>query len=273
MHRRKYKMNQIIASMFVLFFSLTLLSCYNRQTGCLDPLSANFSVTADDACGDCCKDPELILNIRHLVENKLVSPDSVLMNEMGQKYKILNFAYYLSGFEVIQSDGTIVSVSQSIAFISNAGIVRTPDDFGIYRRTNVSTKLGSVRKFGEYRSLRFVLGIKDEWQTWTPVDLPLLHPLNDSLRLRTADGMLIHQSLTIAKGDNFEEISTYNLRGPGKSVLYSLDTVFNNAIGTNINLTIKADYSQWLKNVDITQTGPDAEIKILENSKQLFSVN
>ena len=273
MYRQKNEMRKIFSSMSVILFSFSLLSCYNRQTGCLDPLSANFSVTADDACNDCCKDPELILNIRHLVEDKLISPDSVLVNEMGQKYKILNFAYYLSGFEVIQSDGTAVTVSESVAFNSNAGIVSTPDDFGIYRRTNVSTKLGSVRKFGNYRSLRFTLGVKDEWQTWTPVDLPLLHPLNDSLGLRTTDGMFIHQSITIAKGDDFEEIITYNLRGPGGSVKYSLDTLFNNAIGTNINLTVKADYSQWLKNVNINQTGPDAEIQILENSKQLFSVN
>lgn len=254
--------------------SIILTACYKRQTGCLDPLAANFMVTADDPCDGCCQDPILSLTIRHLTGDYLVSPDSTLINDFNQEYRILNFVYYLSGFELLKSDGTKLTVQENLSFNgTTGGTITTPDDFGIYRRTNITTNLGTIRQYGTFTQINFLLGINDEWLQLSPIDLPLLHPLNDSLSVRTSDGKLIHQRLTIAKGDAFKDTLTYNITGNGSATLFSLDTIFTNAIGTNINMVIKADYNRWLKNTDLTQTAENIEKQILENSKHIFSVN
>ena len=248
-------------------------SCYTRKSGCLDTLASNFDFTADDPCSDCCTDPFINLTIRHLAGEKLVSAQDTYYNEMGQQYKILNFSYYLSGFMVIREDGKESEVLNKIELSNPDGKFEISDDFGIYRITNTSRNLGTTREFGDYKMFRFVLGLEPEVVNSGVENLPLLHVLNDSLRLRNPQNQLVHQIITIAKGEFFSDTTTYYISGAERGTQYQLDSIFSNSRGTDIRLVLKADYTKWLNNADLSLPAPEIEKSILENSKFIFSVN
>ncbi|MBK9254426.1 MAG: hypothetical protein IPM42_02945 [Saprospiraceae bacterium] len=254
--------------------AIILVSCYERKEGCLDMEASNFDFTADDACGECCTDPVFSVSVRHLTNNYLINPDSVLFTNLGQSYKIINFSYYLSGFELIMDDGRKISISETIEFKSPDGnTITTPDDFKIWRLTNPSHSLGKLREYGNVRQITFILGVKDDWLTYEPVNLPLNHVLNDSLKLQRPDGTLVHQRISIVQGEEFQDTLNLFVKGIGGSVTYNLDTVFTKPIGQNMNLVIKADYSKWLLNSDLQKKVSEIEMALKENSKGIFSVN
>ncbi|MBK9150715.1 MAG: hypothetical protein IPM26_06800 [Saprospiraceae bacterium] len=258
---------------FIFGLIIFISSCYNRREACLDPFASNFDVTADDPCEQCCKDPLINVTIRHLAGDSLISPSRVLINELGQSYRILNFSYYLSGFRIIKNDGSIVTVSQLLNLDSMNTVLQIPDDFAIYRLTNVNQTIGQNRNFGTYTGFEFTLGLDSKVLLHQPKDLPLLHVLNDSLSLKTPDRRLAHQIITVATGDSPSEIQSYFISGINSAVSFKMDSTFRNVRGTDINLIIKADYSKWFENVDFTRQPSEIEKSILENSKKLFSVN
>ena len=258
-----------------LFCALTLLmmsSCYSRIEGCLIPEAANFDVTADDACADCCIYPKFLINVRHLTGDKLINANDTLINNFNQQYKILSFVYYLSGFKAIRDDGSKITIEESISFDAGANIIETPDDFGIWRLSKTRQELGTVSKYGKFTGLSFYLGVEDNWQIYEPLNLPITHVLTDSLSLKTSDGTLAHQIIRIAKGENFMDTVDYSVKGLSGAVAYQLDTTSVFHIGMNINFTLRADYSKWFKNINLDQNVSMIENQLKENSKGIFNV-
>jgi hypothetical protein len=128
------------------FATFFIGACYEPRIGCLDPNATNFDVSADQDTGKCVY-PLMVLKISHLHDGVGLNTDSFYINANNQKYKIREFAYYLSGFTVLSGlqeypiDDTLHAFKR-ISGSVRAGSVLRPQPEMLYDSTNQKYNYG-----------------------------------------------------------------------------------------------------------------------------------
>ena len=118
-----------------------LMSCYTRKEACLDVLAANYDVSADDACLDCCTYPKLKLEIQHFVKDSVYSNTTIYTNDLNQSFKILDVRFYVHAFELFNKETGKKEVLETIKNQDSTLII--PDDIKVYRSVDASIEIGS----------------------------------------------------------------------------------------------------------------------------------
>lgn len=251
---------------------LVQTSCYERKEGCLDPVSFNFDPTADDLCDDCCTNPMLQLSIKHQVNGKFYSASDTLINQSGQSYKILNFAYYLSNIKVTDQAGVPVEGINKVSYTQN-GVESEREDLFVLVRPNVfDFNVNEIRQSGTFSTFSITIGLDEEARKTDVWNVKSDHILSDTLFLKNDADVKIWSSIQIAKGANFTDTVTYVFTMDDADDFLLLSSEKKVSKGQNIKYTLVAEYTEWFRLVDLNL--PDKLIKSMlqANLKSAFRV-
>ncbi|MBK7805012.1 MAG: hypothetical protein IPJ51_01650 [Saprospiraceae bacterium] len=145
-------MNPVIFSVYTIMIIFSLSSCYTRNEACLDTIATNYDVTADDDCDACCIYPTMSLNVSHMAGDSVFSPQKMYTNDLGQNYQLLDVRFYLSAFDLYQSDRGAqkntnhcfhITPKKRLSYLMMTKICRIADN---------TINIGSVKTYGRMDS-------------------------------------------------------------------------------------------------------------------------
>ncbi|NJL75196.1 MAG: hypothetical protein HC892_09335 [Saprospiraceae bacterium] len=262
-------------------------ACYENIEGCLELEATNFDVSADKACENCCQFPKLRLNILHRIKdpvrdtfynfplNAKVNPD------VPPFFYVNDLRYYLSDIQLIRSDGSLLSVEDEIRvtqFNSNGDStsVIIPNNFAlINRRTPTTTSIGTLRAKGNFTGLQFKLGIPAEINQSEPSSFPSNHPLayRDSTMYFSRDSGYVFYRIQLFR-DTSAVMPVLLKTGTNAQLRQIIvNFPFELKVGFNTILTLRVDYGEWFKQIELeTDTPNDMIAKIVEGLVQSFEL-
>lgn len=272
---------------------LLLSACYEPVEGCLDITATNFQVDADEPCPDnCCTYPSIKLAIDHCYEIATDSfvtlnyGDSIYIDGVGNPFRINGIQFYLSEFQIVSTTGAPFGVQDSLEveqidpINGDTTLVTLEDNFLLLNPVvkNVNITLGENRTVGNFSGIRFKLGLDMPANYTNPSSLNDNHPLalqNDNMYASPEEGYIFYK-VGLFDGIGVEDtipkiteiIGANNLREVELATPFTIDE------GFDVTISIRIDYEDWFKSLDIIeclQTGT-LEEKIVENIAQSFSV-
>lgn len=256
--------------LLICFTAFSILACYARKEACLDLLSANYDVTADDDCVSCCIYPTLKLTISHMAGDSIFRTSAIYSNNFNQNYIIEDIRYYVSDFNVFQGN-TNYKIREKIETENN--VISVANDMKILRAADKTLDIGTIRASGLFDSLQLKVGLTNDMTKNTFVNLPSSHVLLKNNMLKDTAGTIAHFAMRYKKVSSNDSIpKTIILTSLPTLPVISVDKSTTTKKGETINFAIKAEYLRLLKNVDLNL--PEAQIimKVKENIVEMLTV-
>ncbi len=282
--------SRIVTQSLSLILTLLILfvfsGCYEDQEGCLDIRATNFDPSADVYCSDvpvedCCNYPNLQLQLQHRVElpdtiYRLVYNDSVYYDAVGQPFRIQNIQYYLSNFELIRADGSILRINETVEIdLNQTGdpelVTFIPDWLLVNAGISPVLTIGDFRETGQFDKLRFDVGLYADLNRLNPLDFAAGNPLavQTDTMYNFQDGRYYYTKTSFFQDtvatDTIPRVVTTDINQGTVPVEIDLPNDFNHLEGFNLLLTLRVDYLSWFSNVDVRN---DTEAQIAEKFVQ-----
>ena len=265
-------MNPIIFSVYTIMIIFSLSSCYTRNEACLDTIATNYDVTADDDCDACCIYPTMSLNVSHMAGDSVFSPQKMYTNDLGQNYQLLDVRFYLSAFDLYQSDKG-AQKTQIIASIYNSDkTVIIPDDMKICRIADNTINIGSVKTYGRMDSLVFNIGLNDKITKNEFVDLPTSHVLLNNNKLKDENNNLAFASVRYVKFKPQKDTLNIFFRDLDVHSKIKIDSIITTSKGDHVRYTIKTDYLKLFNNVNLDSSLAVIEKQVSRNFERIIVV-
>jgi hypothetical protein len=229
-------------------FSLVGWSCNTREQGCLNPDAANFDLTAEKACDDCCTFPIASITLSQKWGDDFFSTADTFYDIHSQPYKIIDLQYFLSAFAWESVDDILYTVDSTTADCSGQPFNYTKDMNAI-RPTQFDYTLGSFRMATEIDSLSFHVGLVQDFSCLedtllsTPVILTPSSPLwNPNTGALSTIRLIVNRSLA----DTLMDTLFIDLH-QAERIAYS--SVMQR--GTNFSFLLTVNYAPWFATVDV----------------------
>lgn len=262
----------IISLSFILI--IFLVSCYEKQDGCLDIVATNFSFGADLDCDGCCVYPKLQIVFDHKVDTFNFSYSSYYTLDFDQVIQFQYVGYYLSKIALKTVDEVQVSIEEKVQIIdydNNEKVDSIIDNIIWVELPDFRYDIGTFRHINLFTALEYTFGMEDRVALSEDDED---HPLGLAKNLFLEDDKAyVNMRLIIMTDTLTKQIDTFQIEGVAQAIPIEIpiDTSFQGGIDFQIN--IKADYFKWIQGVNFKQ---DSEEKIIEtiksNTKNVFSV-
>ena len=263
---------------YLLPIFLLIMACEEPKKGCTDIRATNFDVAAAQDDNTTCTFPKLVLQVAYIISGNGL-PDtsllntSVYKNALGQPFKILQAATYLSDFQLVTSDNKIFKTTDSIALYRTTDTIRALNSFAMIGRNNgFEFTIGTFEAVGKtFTKLRFNVGLTPEANQTDATKMPSGHPLSirpDSMYNRATKSYIFNK-LVIAKGTNFGDTLSLNM-----TTLNAIELTKNlpTKEGANVTIPLIINYLQLLNDVDLTKSKNLIEAQVVSNSQKMFSL-
>ena len=267
-----------------------LTACFQPESGCLDIEATNFTLEADEGCGNddsatnCpCSYPELSMKVDFVFDKQAYTHNGYYTID-SQLIQIRLIRFYLSGFQLMQSDGDTLTVEDTISLVVLNEELELEtnlftDDFQLINQQS-SISLGQVKESGTIESIRFLVGIEGLANTANPDSISnTRHPLAES-DMHTGsqvNGYIFNQinlviDTTTDSGSKVLNISQNVERGQFVEVKKPISV--KTPIGTNFSIgTLSINQAKWFDGIKFA-TDSDAVMieKIVANTPNVFSI-
>ena len=247
--------------------TLLLTSCYERIEGCLDPLSTNFAIIADDSCEECCVYPEFKFQVFHKIGEDVFTKDSVMINNFGQNVQIENSVIFLSDFVLHTSDGRRLEVQDVSKYEAANGDESTlKEDHIVIEESTRFVTLGSIREVGMIDSVSANAGINHDLisiETESALfnyDTLYTESYYDMV-LYITTGILLDQDISIRIKTKSSFLRIGN----------SLEGV-NKVERTEFGLKLEIDYEKLIKVIELEANVNDMIINEFELPSEIFKI-
>ena len=258
---------------YLLLFPMLWTGCGEDVEGCLDPNATNFDPSADVSC--CCEYPQLTLKLSYL--NYGGDSSSFALNipyndDNGQVFAVSDLRFYLSGFELVRADNSVVSVTDTIEVMLRNGTLATlTDDFCLVRNSVFKYNIGTTNVSGDFTKIRFKVGLDSIASLVNPQDLETVHPLHSDFGMFSNDSYSYNKIAIIADTSASDIISTYVI--DDELVAIELDYNFTINSGFDTEIKINADLKSLLNTVDFQNDDYNTIIsKIVTNTSEIFRI-
>lgn len=234
---------------FILVFILgvSLVSCYEREEACLDELATNFTISADDACDECCTYPSVGFQISHFLGIDRWGPDSIITNDFGQEMKMRQSLVYLSDFKLYKTDGGTLEVGEESEYedLDGNSITLKEDHILIDQNDNFMS-IGTIRENGTIDSISCNIGIHHNY-------------------ISLDENELLFKSDSLYESEQYFDMVFYLQIGPllEDDISVRIRNVFDNKMDsesvtiteklerTSLGLIMQIDYLEILKKINV----------------------
>lgn len=151
----------------LVFGSCFFANCGNQQEGCIDPLAANFDVSAEKNC--CCNYPFVVLDFKFLtnteeynIGNATANGDT-LADANGNLFVVKNIRFLFSDFVFNKNESApyVFDQRMKVFFKNTNDSIYSIDDYAAVSFTNKSIKTFSYKTQIKLNSLDFISGVSD----------------------------------------------------------------------------------------------------------------
>jgi len=274
------------------FLVLSVPACYEAVEGCLDVAAKNFTVDADFDCpDDCCTYPSLKLILNHRVggpdnSDPIKYLDSIYTDAQRQVFRLQMMQYYLSNFNLVRTDGTLIPIVDQLAVQSyddagNLSDNTLTDDFLLINPSfSRSLTVGEIRESGTIEAVQFKLGLEELANRTDTSSVEEDHPLgsiDEPMFIDPAEGYTFIKTAILRDTLSTDTIPTIvSVSGAANLIEYSFPfgQQFELDPGFNITLTLHIDYATWLNAIDDIKNDTAEEIatKIVSGMSQAFTL-
>ena len=258
---------------YLLLFPMLWMGCGEDIEGCLDPNAANFDPSADVSC--CCEYPQLTVKLSY--SNYASDSSSFALNvpyndDNGQVFAVSDLRFYLSDFELIRSDNSVVTVTDTLEVMLRNGTLATlTDDFCLVRNSVFKYNIGTTDVSGDFTKIRFKVGLDSIASLVSPQDLETAHPLHSDFGMFSNDSYSYNKIAIITDTSFSDVVSTYIINA--EAVEIELDYNFTINSGFDTEIKINADLKNLLKTIDFQNDDYNAIIsKIVANTSDIFRI-
>jgi len=278
---RNKQANNKTGWLLVLLSTLLLVgqACFEPEEGCLDLDATNYFAKADDPCADCCQYPELAFNITHKFGDiSLRLPDTLLTLDSSQYFRLLQFQYYISDFQLIEMGEAPLGVNEQIilALSQNGMLSRDTleDNFSLVTTSSFSFPIGEIRTSGTFDSISFYVGVPAPANWAIPDSVTSGHPLANVSMHQGLDTGYIYNRVLLQR-DTFSSLDTIQIEIEELPSLVEVALPINLflPLGTNLTINLEVDYKTWLKGINFVVDSDDViRQKIVNNTAEAFSI-
>jgi hypothetical protein len=245
-----------------LCFVCALAACYKPRRGCLDPNGVNFDVNADVDTG--CVYPSLVLEFAHLHDGDGLSFDSIYTNNLGQKYRIKDVAFYLSGVQFTKGTEITGLTDTFHAFVpispsaNDSSRISPIFDIALVRRSTLSTTIGSFPKVDSFDGISLDFGLRKELVDVLPGSVRAGHPLRPQPEMLYDSTAREHRFARLVLELNPPTSVTDTLWitdaefAVGGNKITTKTPLIQKA-GYNFKVKIGVDYRLWFVNTDLSK--------------------
>lgn len=262
--------HNILKSVGFLLLMLVVNSCYKNRVGCLDILSSNYSIGADDACDDCCSFPKMLFKINHTFSGENFSLDREYSNNIGSRFIIREQQFFFGGLSFFDENGSKIPIIDSIG-LTSVGVLKTfAQDFTTIRATVASARVGSAKYSGRPIKMSFNLGLSDQLNTIDSLSSTKLESL-----VRSKENYLNgkYQSFYFKLnrvGINQDIVISSTLSYP---FTFSLTNVEVKA-GAPLTFDLKINYAVLFDDISFpTMTNEEINTRVLANIQKAITLN
>ena len=224
-------------------------------------------------------------------QHRIETPDTLLPFAFGNAltldsinyFRIENFQFFFSQFELIRTDGTSVGVTDTIRFAFDAGggttrTVTVQDNFQLASQGQFGNySIGDWRGSGDFSGVRFVLGVPDPANASRPAQFDNAHPLgttNDTLYLGDGIGYA-HARLSYfadtTAADTIPRVVQYFGTDQLRTIELSGDFAVPKAFSPLV--TVRIDYLRWFAGIDFRSGSADSVVEqLLANASESFTL-
>lgn len=254
-------------------FLILIWGCNEEIEACLDPEASNFDPSADVTC--CCEYPQFSIRFsydNYDVDTTAFSINTTYNDVVNNPYSINNLTMYLSDFELIKTDNSVVRTEDSIEIKLQNGIIGNYIDDIILLKTNTfQYDIGTIQNSGNYQTLRFKVGLNEIINQTNPDSVETTSPLSIDNGLHNGTGYVFTEIEMIKDTSNVFDISTYQVIQNAIQVELTYD--FTITAGFDKVLTINADLKRIFDGIDFrNETDATIALKISNNLPFIFSV-
>lgn len=265
---------KIPKSLLFLFSAIIFQNCTQPTEGCLDIRATNFDVTASKACDkNCeCTYPSLIVASNYLIDTNNFNYNTTYKNDLKDSFRIVAAQMYLSDFQLINDKNVVFRTIDSVALTRINDTIRVLNNYALVGKSvGFDFAIGSFNGVGLFSKIKFKVGLDDVALKTIPSKMPTTHPLSkqaDSMYI-SSQSQYIFNKFVIAKGLNFKDTLRINITTPIDIELTKPLTFIE---GFNAKIPLNINYLAFFKDVKFSETEEQVKKKIVDNTKDVFSI-
>jgi hypothetical protein len=232
-----------------MILAIIFSSCYEPKIGCQDINATNFDVSTDKKCENCCTYPKLSLGMNYKFDSANFSLGKGYTDNFADSFKILFAKCFISNIQLIDNNGKILKVSDSLRiYRPNGDSLWISNSFALVGKEGFIFPIGSIAGTGNIKQIRFTVGLNDTIRNTIQSKMPNGHPLAINSDSMYINGQYIANKLVIAKGTNFRDTIRLNITNPFNVTINATASL---PIGYDINLPLIIDYKKWFLGVNL----------------------
>jgi hypothetical protein len=244
-----------------------LVSCYEKQEGCLNIRAENYDFGADEPCDDCCTFPTMSVRVIHNWGDTLLFTDSVYTNSLNQGIRLLNAKFYISNIQLL-NDENAYSINESIDVAGISGTTSSIiDDITFIQNSRLNYAIGSFENAQDFTGLAFTFGINGNYTAEDEGDSFIQDEnffdedqfIHTNFKMDYVLESLPTDTLTLTLNDIN---TTKDIFIPGN---------FELPLGIDFSLILSVDYEALLKDINFEKM-EEEYAKILENLSDFFHI-
>ena len=264
--------NQTLLSLSIVLLSMCgFVGCYEPIDGCLNPLSANFSLTADNDCDDCCSFPSVSIRFFPLWDTFDLDTSSFYTTIDGDSLKITQSRFFIYNAYLSGESLPFLSSQDSVVLDCDP-LITLYNTFQNVSLDDQTAQIPSVQLDEGYTSIHLDIGAPECLAT---IDTSLLTTLSSNTELfdneLDTDRYLTHQLNFAWRNDStsMQTIQLVNDEGL-LSVVFEKDFIIER--GENLSIEIDVDYSKWFQSIVLEDSQETIKQKLIENSSGIFTL-
>jgi hypothetical protein len=241
--------NAIHTALF--FLLLAGAGCYEPKAACLDLLAANYDVSADEACDDCCVYPSFTLGLSHQWESRNFILKDTFVNNVGDSVVVISQKFFLGSIELGNAEGLAVPfISKNTYKWSDGNTRELSRNFKLVSGTLTEISINTFREGGGISYLKFAAGPDALFNGVDTLSLTADSDLTTTAGMRTQNNNYLCYKATIIAGVGLKDTLDIGFEGQ-----WNFQKSFNPALpitwGKVLKTQLKIKYDQWFKDVDL----------------------
>lgn len=251
--------------------SIVFFNCYERKSGCLDPIASNYSISSDDPCDNCCIYPKLTLKTERLYGDSIFKTTDTLSNSFSQNYLFRELKMYFSSFSVLKPDGTESKVIEYI--IDSLHNQTITDDVKIYNFKEETKTIGTIKLTGKIEGFTCRLGLDENLNDTNFNTVAKTHPLSGTSRLKDNKNQLIQAlcSVVFIEGAISDTVQ-YFIPLDNNPNMYNFVQNSDFSLGQDVEIRLKLDFKNLFDDIDFKSDSLVRASQFIENFKTKFIV-